>query len=488
MRYKNLIAILLAVFTYQSCSKDFIELAPISNMNSASFYKSQADFNLAVNAAYSTFQTTGMFNQCMYIFGEMHSDNTETTWLPGNSFDLESVYTFQMNSANTWIHNAWNDMYSMILRCNLVLDRIEGAEMDATIKNRFKGEVSFLRGLTYFYLVQLYGGVPLILKETSVQEAYQFGRASVDEIYAQIILDLKNAEGWLPDRTGYTALNIGRATSGAAQGILAKVYLTRKDYPNAKVYLEKVMAQGYDLLPAYAQLWDLKHENSIESIFEVQYKKGGFGTGSPFANRFAPRFSVNTIVAVGSTGSENSPTADMENAYEAGDLRKDISMAPGFVDPKTKLYTRFRYVKKYQDVPFADWDSDNNWPVLRYADVLLMYAEVLNETGFQADGQAFQLLNRIRTRAGLPPKTSGNSNPNLKVSSQQAFRLAVEQERRVELAFENHRLYDLLRTGRMIEVLSAKGYKVSTKDLVLPIPLEVIQSNPEKITQNPGYN
>jgi len=487
MYYKNLIIILLIVIILPSCSENFIDLAPPSDINSSSFYKSKEDIELAVNAAYSSLQSNGMFNQGLYYFGEMRSDNTECTWLSGSSFDKESIYTFKMNSANTYIHTVWNDMYNMILRCNLVLDRIEAVEMNEDLKNQYKGEVSFLRGLTYFYLVRLFGGVPLVLTEINVDESYVYGRASVDEIYSQIILDLKNAEGWLPNRDGYDATDVGRATSGAAQGILAKVYLTRKDYQNAKTYLEKVMAQGYELLPDYAQLWDLQHENSVESIFEVQYKKGGTGTGSPFANNFAPRFSENRVVPVGGTGSENSPTPDMEEAYEPGDLRKDISMAPGFLDENGDL-VRMRYVKKYMDTPFADDDSDNNWPVLRYADVLLMYAEVLNELGFQPNGQAFDLLNQIRDRAGLPHKTSDNSNPDLKVSNQEEFRLAIEHERRVELAFENHRWFDLLRTDRMVEVMSSKGYNVSEEKHVLPIPLEVIESNPEKMTQNPGYN
>ncbi len=484
MRYKNFIIILI-VLLLQSCSEGFIDLAPQSDINSSSFYKSKEDINLAVNAAYTKLRSSGMFNSSLFLFGEMRSDNTEASWLPGNSFDTESVYLFTMNSANPNLNNVWNDMYNMILRCNVILDRIDPVTMDETLKNRYKGEVSFLRGLTYFYLVQLFGGVPLITHETTVQEAYKFGRASVDEIYTQIISDLKNAEGWLLD--SYSGNDIGRATSGSAQGILGKVYLTKKDYPNAKTYLEKVMAKGYSLLPNYAHLWDLQHENSKESIFEVQYKKGGTGTGSPFANTFAPRGSGNIVVAVGSTGSSNAPTADMEGAYEAGDLRKNLSMKSGFTDSKGK-FVAMRYTIKYMDVPFTDGDSDNNWPVLRYADVLLMYAEVLNELGFQATGQAFDLLNQIRQRAGIPAKTANNLDPKYRVANQQEFRLAIEQERRVELAFEDHRWFDLLRTGRMIAVMSSKGFTVSNKDLLIPIPLEVIQSNPDKIKQNSGYD
>lgn len=485
MKRFNILLSFISFIIMMGCSDDFIDLAPPSDINEKNFYQTANDMELAVNAAYANLRSTGMFNSGLYIVGEMRSDNTEATWLSGSSFDTESIYTFATNSANTHLQNIWNDMYEGILRCNVVLDKIEGVDMDEAQKQQYIGEVSFLRGLTYFYLVQIFGGVPLVDKVITVPESYELGRASVDEIYALIISDLQKAENNLP--ASYSGPEIGRATTGAAQGLLAKVYLTRKEYALAKTYLEKVISSGlYDLLPDYAFLWDLQHENSEESLFEVQYKKGGTGTGSPFANSFAPRFSENLVVPVGGTGSLNAPTNDMAAAYEPGDLRKDISMSWGYVNEEGDSI-KWKYVEKYRDVPFADGDSDNNWPVLRYADILLMYAEVLNELGFEANGKAFESLNKVRRRAGLPPLSADNSNPAYKVANQEEFRLAVEHERRVELAFENHRWFDLLRTDRALEVMSSKGYNIGEEDLLCPIPLQVIESNPDKIMQNPGY-
>ncbi len=484
MKKITIIQFFVLLVMMAGCSEDFIDLAPPSDLNANDFYNSAADFELAVNATYENLRSGGMYGG-LYLPCEMRSDNTFATWVSGSSFDLTSIYEFQVNSANTNIHTWWNDMYEGVLRCNIVLDRIGDVDMDETTKKQYVGEVSFIRALTYFHLVRLYGDVPLVTNVITVPESYEFGRTSVTEVYASIISDLQVAESNLP--ASYSGSDIGRATKGAAQGLLGKVYLTRKDFPNAKSYLEKVIdSDNYHLLPNYSFLWDLQHENNLESLFEVQYKKGGTDTGSPFANRFAPRFSGAIVVQVGGTGSTNAPTDDMAAAYEAGDLRKDLSMVWGFIDENNDSI-KWKWINKYWDVPFVSNDSDNNWPVLRYADILLMYAEALNEIGYSASGDAFDYLNLIRLRAGLPSITSDNIDPAYRAADQQAFRLAIEQERRVELAFENHRWYDLLRTGRALEVMSSKGYTVSDKDLLFPIPLEVIESNPEMIKQNPGY-
>jgi tetratricopeptide (TPR) repeat protein len=492
MNMKKIILILIiAGSLLGSCDDKLLELAPVSDINAENFYSNERDMINAVNAAYAGLRLNGLFNQGLYYVSEMRSDNTFASWVPGNSFDTESIYYFTVISSNAYINTIWNDTYEAILRCNVVLDRIDAVEMDQTFKEQLKGEVRFLRALEYFYLAQIFGDVPLVLKELSVQESYELGRTPVQEVYDQIIEDLKFAEEILP--RSYADSDIGRATNGAAKGILAKLYLTLKNYTEAKTKLEEIIdSERYQLLPDYAHLWDLKHENSIESLFEVQYKKGGTGTGSPFANAFAPRGSGQTIVPVGGTGSVNSPTVDMANAYEPGDLRKNISMESGFVNESGE-FIPYMYPKKYLDVPFVSGDADNNWPVLRYADVLLMYAEVLNELGFQADGEAYDLLNQIRQRAGLAAKTSTHVDPDLRITNQQEFRLAIEQERRVELAFENHRWFDLVRTGRALEVMNSKREilnipsEIQEYQLLFPIPLQVIDNNPSVIHQNLGY-
>lgn len=472
--------ILMGMVILSSCKDGFLNLAPISETNNLNFYRNQADMLNAVNAAYATLQFSGQYGQSMYAIGEGMSDNTEI--LDAQSgIDISQLDAFTTLSNNGIVSVTWNDHYRGILSCNTVIDRIGAVTMNETIKARYTGEAKFLRALMYFNMVRIYGDVPLILKETAdVSEGYSYSRNPASEIYTQIVQDLTDAEKSLP--ASYTGADVGRATSGAAKGLLAKVYLTQKKWQDTVTKTKEILdATTYDLLPAYADIFRINNKNNKESLFEVQFKKGGFGLGSPFNNRFAPRLAGIAVTTIGAGSGHNLPTADMNNAYEAKDLRKDVSLAQGYT-ASNGSFVAARYIKKYLDpAPFAASDADNNWPVLRYADVLLMRAEALNEIGFVADGEAFQLLNKIRKRAGLPEKTS------LEISSQSAFRLAIEQERRIELAFENHRWFDLLRTERAIAVMNSKGFKVQPHQLLLPVPLTQIEINPSKIKQNPGY-
>ncbi len=331
--------------------------------------------------------------------------------------------------------------------------------------------------------MRVFGGVPLVLNEIQdVNEGRTHTRATVEQVYEQILADLAEAEQSLP--ASYTGSDIGRATRGSAKTLLAKVYLTRKNYQQAKTKLEEVMALGYELLPDYADVFDPSNANHKESIFEVQYKKGGLGTGSPFANRFAPEFSGNNVVPVGGTGGHHIVTEEMMNAYEEGDLRKDASVREGYFDQNQQFVPK-NYTIKFQDVPFQNNDADNNWPVFRYADVLLMYAEVLNEISYGSEA-AFDALNAVRNRAGLEDYDATD------LPTQQAFRMAVEKERRVELAFEGHRWFDLVCTDRALPVINAHlaplNFQLEEYQLIFPVPQSQIDVNPGNIAQNPGHN
>ena len=191
------------------------------------------------------------------------------------------------------------------------------------------------------------------------------------------------------------------------------------------------------------------------------------------------------MIAFGGDGN-NQPTLDIINAYETGDLRKDVSVASSYTNAAGQVIPD-RYIKKYYDVPVAKNDNGNNIPLIRYADVLLMYSEALNETSYQADGEALANLNLVRSRAGLAKKTAAD------LPTQQAFRLAIEQERRVELAFEGHRWFDLVRTDRAVTVLNSKKEQIrlvadlTTNNLIFPVPQSQIDINKDKIKQNPGY-
>lgn len=469
----------LAIFiSLSSCKDGFLDLAPVSQTNSVNFYRNADDMLNAVNASYAALQFNGLYNQSMYAIGEVLSDNTEILDQQAG-IEITQLDAFSIVSTNTFLNSMWNNHYRGILACNTVIDRIVNVSMNEELKTRFIGEAKFLRGLMYFNMVRTFGDTPLVLKETAdIASGYSYGRTPVVEVYAQIEADLKEAEQSLP--AAYTGTNVGRATSGAAKGLLAKVYLTQKKWAEAAAKAKEVIDAGtYSLMDNYADIYKIANKNNKESLFEVQYRKGGYGLGSPFNNNFAPWLSGTIVTKVGPGGGHNQPTADIAGAYETGDKRKDGSFSPGYT-AANGTFVAVRYINKYLDpAPFAAYDADNNWPVLRFADVLLMRAEALNELSYTADGEAFTLLNRIRKRAGLIEKTSAD------LVSQATFRLALEKERRLELAFENHRWFDLVRTDRALEVMSAKGIK--SHQLLLPVPQSQIDINPSKIKQNPGY-
>ncbi|QNF33204.1 RagB/SusD family nutrient uptake outer membrane protein [Adhaeribacter swui] len=463
-----------------SCSDDFLELAPISNANVQNFYRNAQDMQVAVNAAYSALQLEGQYRTAYWQMGEVRSDNTMNMDVAGNFPDAE-IDLFKTAASNSIITAAWNDNYRGILLCNVVQDRIAAVTMDEALKNQYLGEVKFLRGLMYFNLVRIFGDVPLVLKETkSVEEGYQQPRVAKALIYEQIVKDLTEATQSLPDK--FTGNDIGRATKGAALALLGKVYLTQKDYAAAAAKLKEVISSGtFQLVPDYANLWGPANENNVESIFEVQFKKGGTGTGSNFYNQFAPWNSETAVTGVGFASGKNLPTADIANAYEPHDLRKASSMAESYV--KNGVAVEDKYTIKYRDLqPFAAADADNNWVVLRYADVLLMYAEALNALNQGPSQEAYDVVNAVRNRAGLEALPTG--------LTYESFSSALEHERQVELAFEGHRWFDLVRTDRAIPVMNAHFNGTLTIDehhLVFPVPQSQINVNPEGIPQNPGY-
>lgn len=501
---KKILIILFVSLISSSCKKDFIDLQPISDMNAGNFYQTEKDMNQAVMSPYAALRN--LYNQPFIYVSEIRSDNTTFSWVPGNSKDMTSIDNLkdQLLSENSNVLNVWNGCYNTILRCNIVLDKIDAVKFsDPKLQNQYKAEAKFLRALMYFWLVRVYGDVPKVDHQLTVKESYALGRVPAQQIYDFIVEDLKYAEANLP--ASYAAVDKGRVTVGGAKGLLSKVYITMAGYPlkkGAAYYalaeakaLEVIGMGQYSLVSDYKNLFDVTKKNSTESLFEVQYKKGGTGTGSPWNNDFAPRFSNKEVVLVGDKGGFNAPTPNMSMAYETGDPRKSISMSDGYVTAPGGVFINDKYVKKYYDVSFSGSDNDNNWIELRLADIYLLYAEALVRQNKQ-QAVALSYLNKIRQRARN--STGGNSAvlaDYAPFGTDDELLLAIEKERRVELAFENHRWFDLVRTERAKPVLSAEQKEQNGFDpaswsdnmLLYPIPLQVIQSNPEMIKQNPGY-
>jgi len=450
--------ILILSFFLTGCSKEFTDLSPISQRNVNAFYRNGDDMIIAVNAAYKALQMNGTYNQSYWLLNEMRSDNTDGGFdQTGLGADLNILDNFGENAATSELVTAsYLDSYVGVSRCNLILSRIDAVSMADDLKNRIKGESLFLRALFYYNLAVDFGRIPLVLKEISVEEGKSFPQVPAADVYKQLVTDLIQAETFLPIR--YGSADLGRATKGAAATLLAKIYLTMGNKADAVPVLRRVISTyGYSLVTSYARIWGIANENNVESVFEVQFKGGGTNTGNAFTNAFS-------ALLIQSTGSyKNRPTADMEAAYERGDQRLSASM-----NPLGGPLNANRFILKYgTTTAYNEGDADYNFIVLRYADVLLMLAEALGETT-----ESYALINQVRTRAGLA---------GLSAASPGTFTDKLLHERRVELAFENHRWPDLLRFGKAREVMVAQG---KTPRLLFLIPQRELDIN-STYTQNP---
>lgn len=464
MKLKNiyipLTATLISAGMLMSCGDSFTDLSPISQRNVNLFYNTAGDMNTAINAAYKTLQLNGTYNQSYWITQEMRSDNTDQG--PdgtGLGADLTVIENFLENSTSELVTLAYTDSYLGIARSNIVLSRIDAIEIADADKERIRGEALFLRSLFFYNLAISFGNIPLPLTEAkSVDEGKALLQVPASEVYKQLIPDLIKAESGLLLK--YDAANVGRATKGAAATLLAKVYLASGDKKSAETVLRRIIATyGYSLLPNYASLWGLANKNNAESIFEVQFKGGATGTGNAFTNAFSPTLKH-------STGAfKNRPTQDMVKAYEPGDDRFLKSMDTSYVNTQGVLVTNtkndIRYITKFgKENVFEETDASYNFMVFRYADVLLMLAEALGETP-----EAYALINQVRARAKLAPISAATAG---------TFAQKLLHERRVELAFENHRWADLLRFGVADATMKALG---KTGRLLFLIPQRELDIN-----------
>ena len=490
MRNKLLIISILALIL-NACSKNFLDITPKTFVSSASFFQTESDFTQALNGAYSSLRN--LYSDA-YVMGEMRSDNTHYYYKYNDrgpqNVGKEDVSGFVDNSINAYSANKYYNCYLGISRVNAILGRITGSAISSTVKDEITGEAKFLRAFFYFELVQYYGDVPLHLTEVTAEGQTALPRTVKADVYKQITTDVNDAITKLPT----TQTNKGRVTKGSAKTLLAYVYMTLKQYAQAQVQLTDVTGLGYSLLSDYASVFDTKNKNNKESIFEIQYQQGNQGQQSTWTYQFIPALAdtkyITSITGNNqSFGGWNIPTDDLIATYENGDKRKDASIAMGYTDA-TGTFVTMPFVKKYLHTHSLFNNCDDDWMVYRYSDVLLLLAECLNEQSKATE--ALPYLNQVRNRAGLGNTTETN---------QAALRAIIAHERRVELAFENHRWLDLVRTGQAITVMNAFGaamklkhpdylqartYNVTDNLLIFPIPQNEITLNPA-LTQNPGY-
>jgi len=438
---KNIIIVLLTIGMTSACSEDFTELSPVSNRNEADFYNSPDDFIAALNASYSGLQDVGVFGRAYWALFEMRSDNTDQgPDATGLARQYTEINQFTEDALNEQVDNAWSGSYKVIANCNVILDRIENVtDIETGLKNRIEGEAIFVRSLMYYHLAIAFGNIPLQITPFAPGDGLTQVDATV--VYQQLVTDLTVAENNLP--ASYPEGDKGRATKGAAAALLAKVQLTLGNTAEAETSLRRIVDNyNYSLVPDYADLWGPDNENNEESIFEVQYISGGIGQGSALTNEFSPSSDLQTGQGFG----RNRPTEAMENAYESGDLRFEPSMGTTWINNEGEVIVQ-NYVRKYESNPPTENDSDNNFVVLRYADVLLMLAEAIGESP-----ESYDLINQVRTRAGLGDIDSATPG---------SFEEKLLQERQVELAFENHRWPDLRRFGATVEKVTVAEPEVT---------------------------
>lgn len=478
-----------------SCS-DFLDKDPYEDPSAEALTDKESAIAL-VNGAYQPLQRPKLYNMRIWTL-DIVAGNSEVG-AGGGTDGIETVdlANFVTTTDNAAALDIWRGPNPGILYCNTVLENIPSLDIDQTLRNRCIGEAKFLRAHYYFILVQLFGDVPLATSTPKPGDNLKPARTDKMTIYNEVIIpDLKEAIELLPVREEYSGSDIGRASKGAAAGMLAKVYLTLGKYKESLEMCNLVESLGYTLNPDYSGCFggEAKNKNTAESLFEVQYyglTKAGFWDDENQACWLSTYMGPRNSGWVGGAYGWNQPTQEFTDQYEDGDLRKDKTIlyegCPSFDGNtyKSNMSNTGYNVRKFL-VPLsvsADYNTNSaSVIVLRYADVLLMKAEALNELGQTSDAE--EPLYQVRKRAGLANRS------DVEGLTQDEMRDKIRHERRIELAFEGHRWFDMIRwdNGRYaLDFLHSVGkINASQKHLLFPIPQKEIDTNPN-LKQNPGY-
>ncbi|MEJ1238035.1 RagB/SusD family nutrient uptake outer membrane protein [Chryseolinea sp. T2] len=504
----QLIALALLV---SSCS-DYLDVPNPNAIPSDSYFASETDVNNAVAGIYNAIRSNNCLGETSDLFSEERSDNAGRLDNQSNAGEPFQFTNFSLLPSNTYLKTHWSALYVSVSRANYVLSYID----DPAIKfsneaNRaiYKSEALFLRALTYFHLVRKWGDVPLVTEnlvsyDQIVESTY---RSPKEQVYNQIVADLKEAlNSTIPNLQA--ASGKGRACKAAINGLLGQVYLTMAEVlssgnsdnlASAKTYLEAAYAMrtfGQLSDVPYADVFDVTKKNTCpEIIFQIVYKQGDQNYFSNVAARNQSiGETINSLKPAAGQGTYVNP--DLVNDYETGDIRKDLS-----IKFANNAKAQAWFITKYRDASSTagtnGWGG-NDFILMRFADIILLLAEVNERIGNQAE--AIGYLDQARKRAGLPDYATSNANAAYH-DKYNTLRAAILHERRVELAFENHRLFDLLRTfgsnpQEFVNYITSKKqadygisdlHNVGTKDIYYPIPFDEYKLDPEKMYQNPGY-
>lgn len=449
------IIILIGLVVGASCSKDVLDLDPISEIGSNEFYSNTAEIELATIAIYDGLQAVPLRE---FALTEMRSDNTRTKSSEGDWAQFES-YTVRPTNQQVGVY--WSANYNVIFRANRVLENVE-VVTNGNLRNQYEGEAKFSRALSHFNLVRAYGDVPILDKVIGPEESEYFDRDPASEVMDFIIKDLLEASSLLPSKG---SIEYGRATSGAAQALLAKVYLTVGNHGAAESITTALLSSGtYSLEDSYRDVF--YSEGNDEVIFAIPYLDDDINESQDFSFE---------MTAGGVRSGLNYLTDDFIAKMDPNDSARTPVLQNQLVPQEVA-----KFITTSADARLCG----NDWIVLRLADVYLMHVEAVM-AGFPAtqNAEAIASYNAVRARAGLSTvATDGTGEVTVDM---------LLNERRYELAFENHRFYDLVRFDQAQTVLTAfaesEGYIFNSTDLILPIPQSEINVSAGLLTQNPGY-
>lgn len=447
-----------------SCGDSFFDLEPASSVTIDKVYKTASDYNVAVIGCYAKLQSqVNFYTECC----EYRSDNLSLGAPTAGTQDRYDIDHFTEKPSNGILSSYWANFNNNVYRCNLLLDQIDGANFAENLKKQYKGEAMFVRALNYFNMYRIWGGVPATKHVVSAAEALKVARYSDEQMFDLIAGDLKEIvdNNYLPET--YSSADMGRATSGAAKALLGKVYLTFHKWTEAKDILSQLIGK-YQLVSPIAQVFDVDNKNNNEIIFAVHFNKEIEGEGHSYWYNLT------------NASDDTNQTSSLLNTFPTGDARKDLITY-------VQVEKNVRLMNKFYDTKSPTFKTvGNDQILLRYSDVLLMYAEALNEIQYDASegSLALKYLNAVRQRAGI-------SNLTVKqLPTQEKFRKGILVERQREFPYEGQRWFDLVRMGFAKSVMAENGVEIKDYQLLFPIPQQEIEKVGDKsiLWQNPGYD
>ena len=461
---KILVLASLATLLMTSCGDSFFDLEPASSVTIDKVYKTASDYNVAVIGCYAKLQSqVNFYTECC----EYRSDNLSLGAPTAGTQDRYDIDHFTEKPSNGILSSYWANFNNNVYRCNLLLDQIDGANFAENLKKQYKGEAMFIRALNYFNMYRIWGGVPATKHVVSAAEALKVARYSDEQMFDLITGDLKEIvdNNYLPET--YSSADMGRATSGAAKALIGKVYLTFHKWTEAKDILSLLIGK-YQLVSPIAQVFNVDNKNNNEIIFAVHFNKEIEGEGHSYWYNLT------------NASDDTNQTSSLLNTFPTGDARKDLITY-------VQVEKNVRLMNKFYDTKSPTFKTvGNDQILLRYADVLLMYAEALNEIQYDASegSLALKYLNAVRQRAGISNLTAKQ------LPTQEKFRKGILVERQREFPYEGQRWFDLVRMGFAKSVMAENGVEIKDYQLLFPIPQQEIEKVGDKsiLWQNPGYD